>query len=181
MRRRCSAPTRCRNNFVGLILNEAEVIKTAKSAIMQGADGGVATLAWAQRAEAVKSSVKYTMVVALEIRIERADLHSSNHALTTEAIPRGLPETSALLQRHVRIAHGQAIRQGQLGCHGERRAWESSGAVEGGALTFGARTRRQAQTKKVACWLQCFEPSLDRACTVKEKRTDRQGTRNVIS
>ena len=71
--------------------------------------------------------------------------------------------------------------QGLLGCHGERRAWESSGAVEGGALTFGARTRRQAQTKKAACWLQCFEPSLDRACKVKEKRTDRQGTRNVIS
>ena len=94
------------------MLNEAQVIKTAKSAIMQGADGGVATLAWAQRAEAVKSSVKYTMVVALRIRIERADLHSSNHALTTEAIPRGLLETSELLQRHVRIAHGRAIRPG---------------------------------------------------------------------
>ena len=74
------------------MLNEAQVIKTAKSAIMQGADGGVATLAWAQRAEAVKSSVKYTMVVALGIRIERADLHSSNHALRDY---RGDPTRSA--------------------------------------------------------------------------------------
>lgn len=128
LRRRCSAPTRCRNNFVGLMLNEAQVMKTAQSAIIQGADGGVATLARAQRAEAEKSSVKYTMVVGPGIRIERADLHSLNHARTAEAIPPGVPGTAALLQRHVRIAHGQAIRQGQLGCQGERRAWESSGA-----------------------------------------------------